>query len=111
MDFVDAIQTALIADDIKADTTDLQKTSFADYPDEKPNKVQLHSWVESWDDDLDASGYSALLRGEDPWALARLAQRDLLTVPRSADDSRKAAIEAENARIEHQNKINKEEKR
>lgn len=50
----------LIADDAMANTV---KTEFSDYPGEKPNKAQLKVWVESWKNDLNKTGFGALMRG------------------------------------------------
>jgi hypothetical protein len=66
-----------------------EKTSWPDYPDEKPKKVDLILWLEHWKESLIGSGYGALLRHELPYQLAQLAPRLLLDVPVSVDPAKK----------------------
>ena len=84
------------------------KTSFPDYPEENPSKLALQRWCDTWYEDLSTAGYSAVLRGEEPFALKKYAPRALLTVP-SAEPG-KSQIEAKNADIQASNDINLEEK-
>ena len=84
------------------------KTSFPDYPEENPSKLALQRWCDTWYEDLSTAGYSAVLRGEEPFALKKYAPRALLTVP--ADEPGKSHIEAKNADIQASNDINLEEK-
>ena len=88
---------AIDADNI-ADITS-GKASFAEYPDEKPSKVKLIAWLDSWHDDLVGLGYGASLRGEAPYQLAKLRPRPLIVIPADAEASKKLALETENARI------------
>ena len=85
------------------------KTSYPDYPGEHPSKTLLNEWVDSWSEDLGSGGYSAVLRGELPFEIAKLAPRPPLDIPRSADPARKLHIEAANDRIVETNAINKTE--
>ena len=98
---------AIDADNI-ADITS-GKASFAEYPDEKPSKVKLIAWLDSWHDDLVGLGYGASLRGEAPYQLAKLRPRPLIDIPADAEASKKLALETENARITHSNDVNKVE--
>ena len=101
------IAMAIDADNI-ADITS-GKASFAEYPDEKPSKVKLIAWLDSWHDDLVGLGYGASLRGEAPYQLAKLRPRPLIDIPGDAEASKKLALETENARITHSNDVNKVE--
>ena len=83
------------------------KSSFPDFPGEKPSKLALERWCDTWYEDLSAIGYSAVLRGEDPFELKKLAPRPLLTVPANAAAA--ASVEAKNADITHSNDTNKKE--
>ena len=60
------------------------KTSWPDHLDEKPSKVALQTWCNTWYEDLSSIGYSSLLCGEEPFELQKLKPRDLLAVPRVA---------------------------
>ena len=53
-------------------------------------------------------GYSAMLRGEEPFSLKKYAPRALITVP--DEEPGKSQIEANNADIQASNDINLEEK-
>ena len=57
----------LVAEDGNTDV--VSKSTFPDFPDEKPTKSSLIAWVESWTEELNAIGYSALLRGSIPYGL------------------------------------------
>ena len=83
------------------------KTSFPDFPGEAPTKLEIVTFIETWTDDLNSTGFSAPLRNQLPFELAKLKRRDLLTVP--ADPALAASVNAENARIAHQNELNKTE--
>jgi hypothetical protein len=94
----------LVADEAGG-TTANGKASFPEFPEEKPAKNKLVTWLDTWLDDLTAAGYSTLLRGEEPFELAKLRPRPLLPVP--ADAAARLAVENENARITYQNDTNK----
>ena len=83
------------------------KNVLPDYPDENPTKSALKAWLDAWRDELRATGYSSLLRGEEPYAMAKLAPRPLISVETGTIPD---SIRAENARIEHQNALNLIEK-
>ena len=68
------IDYALVANDDPV-TVDGSKQTFADYPEEKPSKLAIVHWTDAWLYDLTTAGYGALLRGETPYALAKLAAR------------------------------------
>jgi hypothetical protein len=89
--------------------TDIGKTEPA-FPGENPSKRELIDWVETWEDILNTSGYSALLRGKDTFDLKKLAPRELIPYPVGADDARKAAIDLQNSSIKHSNDVNAAEK-
>ena len=115
MDEIDNLfATVLVsmADDGKTESP--TKSSFPDYPEENPTKSAAIRWLDTWEDDLNSSGYAAIMRGELPHDVARLTDRELLDVPAAASDaatvSRRTAIESENARIEFTNKQNKAER-
>ena len=59
-----------------------QRTKFPVFPDEKPSATQLKQWLDCWTDDLNASGYAALLRGEETFELKKL-----MTSTRSASST------------------------
>ena len=42
--------------------TESGKTSYPEFPSEKPTKATLTVWIDSWKEDLNAKGYSAILR-------------------------------------------------
>ena len=112
LDF-DSILAATTADNQAALADNGKSASaFPDFPGESPPKAQLKTWVETWKDDLQNTGYAPLLRGELPHTLMKLAPRALLPVPAGsdpADVARRAAVENENAKIAHTNAINKAE--
>ena len=87
-----------------------QRTKFPVFPDEKPSATQLKQWLDCWTDDLNASGYAALLRGEETFELKKLKPRPLISVDGITDEAKLALIAEKNANIKHQNDINKEEK-
>ena len=69
IDVLESINVMIADDNPKADNT---AAAFPEYPGEKPAKATLKRWVETWRNDLDANGYSALLRGETPFELHKL---------------------------------------
>ena len=50
----DMLSAIMIADDA-VPTTETSKAAFPEYPDEKPKKVDLTRWIDTWDEDLDAN--------------------------------------------------------
>jgi hypothetical protein len=90
--------------------TDNNGKSEPNFPGENPSKRELIAWVDTWEDLLNSSGYSALLRGKETFDLKKLAARELLPYQGGADDARKAAIDVQNAAIAHSNEINAAEK-
>ena len=55
---LDEMFTALVADEKESEHG---KSSFPDYPDEKPTRPQLVKWLDKWEDSLVTAGYSILL--------------------------------------------------
>jgi hypothetical protein len=98
----------LVADDGMSEKNG--KTAWPEYPGETPSKKSLITWVEAWTEDLNTSGFSALLRKELPYEVQRLADKPAIVIPDGADDPRKNAIHAENARIASANITNKAER-
>ena len=95
---------------VETESDNSGKTAFPEFPGEKPSKLEIKNWLDKWGDGLNASGYGALLRGEVPYDLKKLAARPLLTIPESAEPARKLALETENEKIKFQNTINEEER-
>ena len=85
------------------DTAKTDKTSFPDFPGENPPQAEMLKWLDAWHDDLVTSGFSAHLRGELPFELAKLKPRDLLPVP--SDATAAISVDIQNASIKHQNEI------
>ena len=52
---------------------------------------------------INGIGYAPFWRGELPPEFAKLMPRDLLPIPRGTEETRKMALETENARISAQN--------
>ena len=91
-------------------TTEDGKKDLPAFPGEKPAKSQLLDWCDLWEDSLKSNGFSAQLRGNEPFEIKKLQERPRMTVPADADAGRKAAIDSKNADIDHTNAINLEEK-
>ena len=85
------------------------KTSWPDYPGERPQKDALLKWTQAWTDDITSIGFAPLLRGEDPYELSKLAPRELIPAV-AADAPSFAAIVSKNADIAHSNAINAKER-
>ena len=79
------------------DTAKTDKTSFPDYPGENPPQADMLKWLDAWHDDLVTSGFSAHLRGELPFELAKLKPRELLQVP--TDATAAISVNIQNASI------------
>ena len=109
----DMCEIVMTVDD-KVGNTDVGQTAsgqkFPIHPGERPTKAALRKWCNSWQDDLSGAGFGAMLRGQEPYEVQKLKARSLLTVPADAEPAKKAALEAENERIQHTNDINKNEK-
>ena len=80
-----------------------------EYPREKPSRLELKQWLETWQDTLVSAGFGAVLRKETPYDLAKLKPKELEAAAESDSDATKAAIASENRRIERENKANKVE--
>ena len=81
------------------DTAKTDKTSFPDFPGENPSQADMLKWLDAWHDDLVTSGFSAHLRGELPFELAKLKPRELLPVP--SDATAAISVNIQNASITH----------
>ena len=64
----DMVKNAMAIDADNAVDPTSGKTSFSDYPEEKPSKVKLIAWLDSWHDDLVSHGYGAAIRNEIPYS-------------------------------------------
>ena len=114
MDLLDEIMQSVMAIDAEKTPESVSeggKASYPEYPGEIPKKADLIKWLDSYGDSLITNGHGAMMRGQVPYTLARLAPRPLLTVPAStADNAAKVmAIVSENERIKHTNETNKTE--
>ena len=63
----DLFTSAMIADGEPNPEIGKSVSAFPEYPDEKPRKVDLVKWLDTWGDDLVANGYGAVLCGETPY--------------------------------------------
>ena len=63
----------LVAD--PADMSESKKIGFPVYSSEELTKAQKIAWCKAWRNDLESSGFSAMLRNEEPYELAKLAAR------------------------------------
>ena len=63
----------------------------------------MKAWVDTWREDLTAGGYGALTRGQVPYEIAKLMDRDLVPVP-AVDPGIQAAV-AKNLEITYLNKV------
>ena len=86
------------------------KAQLPAYPGEKPTKSQMIEWRDAWTDNLKSNGFSAQLRGQEPFELMKLAERPRVKIPRDAEPARVATLESKNSDIDHTNSINKAEK-
>ena len=89
-----------------------KKDNFPDHPGERPTKVAHKRWALKWRASLSQIGYAAPLRGEEPFEVKKLKDRDLITDPglTATPPTPSAAIASENARITHLNEQNKLER-
>ena len=73
------LNTPFVADEPAA--SDLsEKTAWPAYPGENPSKADKIRWLTRWESDARAAGYSAPLRREDPFEIAKLADRPLIII-------------------------------
>ena len=84
--------------------------TFPTHPGEKPSKVAHVKWIKKFKNDLIGIGYAAPLRGELPFEIKKLADRDLIPAPADPAAPGAASITIQNATIAHQNKLNKTER-
>ena len=89
--------------------SNVKSDNLPDHPGERPTKVAHKKWVTSWRAQLGQIGYSAVLRGDTPHDVKKLMDRSLIPDP-GGTASPNASIAAENARITHQNELNKIER-
>ena len=78
------------------------------HPGEKPTKAAHKKWAKKWRADLSARRFGPLLRGEMPFEIKKLADR--AEIVHADPSSPTPAIVAENAKIQHQNELNKIER-
>ena len=105
---IDALHNSIFVADDSKEMDNKADVGFPAFPGEDPPKSELIEWLETWNDSLKNAGYSALLRGQDPYEVKNLIQRDLITVPEESDAAKKAMIETKNEEIKHANMVNKE---
>ena len=86
------------------------KAQLPAYPGEKPTKSQMLEWRDAWTDNLKSNGFSAQLRGQEPFEIMKLAERPRVKIPRDAEPARVATLESKNSDIDHTNFINMAEK-
>ena len=65
-------------------------------PGEQPGKRELKNWLDSAVPHLLVGEAERVYRGADPASFAQLRERDLVTVPDSADNALKYRMESEN---------------
>ena len=82
---LDGVLNEILVADTNDGPTEVKKTAWAVYAGEELNKAQKIAWCKSWRSDLESNGFSALLRGQEPYELAKLKERNLLTVPEAAE--------------------------
>ena len=99
----DQLDSIMAVDEVPVPSETTAKSAFPVYPSEDPTKVDLQRFVETWFDDLNGIGYAPFWRDELPPEFAKLMPRDLLPIPRGTEETRKMALETENARISAQN--------
>ena len=75
-----------------------------EYPGHNATKLELMVWFNQMRADLTAAGFGSTLRKETPRESVKLQDRSLIAVP--SEPTAAAAITIENAKIEHQNKLN-----
>ena len=79
MTSIDALFNSLfVVDNVSSEANTVADKDWPVFPDEKPGKVELKKWIDKWNDGLNAGGYAALLRGDEPFDVKELKERDLL---------------------------------
>jgi len=105
----DVINSAFVTDtEHTENNNNNNKTAFPDYPEEKPKKSDLITWVETWEEDMNAIGYAPLFRGDTPYECKDLKPRPTIIIPEDTEAGKRLTLETENTRIEHVNEVNKE---
>lgn len=86
--------------------------TFPEHPGERPSKVAHKRWATKWRASLSQMGYAAPLRGEEPYEVKKLQDRPRIPDPglALAPPTPSASIASENAKIDHQNALNKLER-
>ena len=95
--------------DVSSKTTDNGNQPSAgavwpEYPGHNATKLELKVWFNQFRADLTSVGFGCTLRKETPREAIKLQDRSLIAVP--TEPTAAAAITVENAKIEHQNKLN-----
>ena len=88
--------------------SDVKSESLPVHPGEKPAKAAHKKWAKKWRADLSARRFGPLLRGEMPFEIKKLTDRAEIVHPDPAHPT--PSIVAENAKIKHQNDLNKVER-
>ena len=86
-----------VADESATVTEKSETTAWPIYPSEKPTKAEKILWLQRFEYDARMSGYSASLRREDPFEIAKLAERPLIRIPDGIDPAKRTLMELENA--------------
>ena len=94
-----------VADESATVTEKSETTAWPIYPSEKPTKAEKILWLQRFEYDARMSGYSASLRREDPFEIAKLAERPLIRIPDGIDPAKRTLMELENARTEVNNEL------
>ena len=74
----------LVATDVNSKTED-GKASFPELTSEKPSKLALAKWCDTWTQDLKDRGYAALLRDSIPFELAKLKPKPEIVISATQD--------------------------
>ena len=76
MSSIDALFNSLfVVDNVSSEADTVADKDWPVFPDEKPGKVELKKWIDKWSDGLNAGGYAALLRGDEPFDVKELKVR------------------------------------
>ena len=70
----ESIDLMAMAAEAHSETDKKERITFPDFPGEEPSKRALQRWLDTWDDDLNSSGYAAIMRGELPFDVAKLKE-------------------------------------
>ena len=74
-----------VADESATVSEKSETTAWPIYPSETPTKAEKILWLQRFEYDARMSGYSASLRREDPFEIAKLAERPLILIPDGID--------------------------